>query len=1010
MSAGGGARIAASDTARLVDLAVAASPTPLSIDTLLGWNVTRPSELWGLLSAAQAEGRVAQVEPGHFAFGDPARRDEVLACAAAEDWSVLLDSPERISWAMAAATAAAAERRFTAAGAILRALVTAERRDAFPGGERGWLAVVLQSLRLFRAMYGLPVALLEEAAAVAVAQGDLGSQGVLYGALATAKLRDGEVEEARNHLARAREAAQACDGAIRTEIQMYLSVGLVFEGRLREGIESFEELLGDVPEDVGALIEPSSPAPAMTLLVLATAYWGSGQVPRALDLVHRIRAFGADRDIPALEHQADLFASIAHATRGDYEAARTHAERAHAFYSVAGADPIHLWFSATSLAAVRAWEGRHGEVPALITRGLEARRQAGWPWLAGTAVVALLEQLEIEGIQIEGFQLGPELDRILAGPSCYWHGVAHRYRARQLARAARDEAGLSEARGHLEKALALLRGAGAGYELTRALTDATALARQGGRDEEAARLGAELREAAARSPTPAAETQGGLPARLTGVLLELGRFGSLAARREGTWGEIAARLCRVLGAERCAIVEAGESPRLLGVRGGSGPWREALLSLLRGRAPTAAAALPPPEVAGETAAGQLLAVPFAAEGRSGWACLENRYGAPSIGPRDEELLDVLSVQLGILLGNVALWQELVRARERLEEENRYWRSTGSATAPGSPIVGDSPALQEVLGLVGRVASAMTPVLVTGETGVGKELIASEIHRQSPRREGPFIAVHVAAFAPGLVASALFGHERGAFTGATEQAKGRFELADGGTLFLDEVGELSPEDQVRLLRVLQEGTFERVGGTRALRSDFRLLAATNRDLEAEVRARRFREDLYFRLAGFPIRVPPLRERREEIPTLALFFMERASRGRGVRFEGIGEADMRRMLECPWPGNVRELEHVIERAVILSEPPRLQIPPLDGAAVRALARVPALERNEWVTLAEAERRYVAQVLHHARGRITGAGGAAEILGMKPSTLHFRIRKLGLLDELRQARAREGSSRVA
>ncbi|HEY6001756.1 MAG TPA: sigma 54-interacting transcriptional regulator, partial [Anaeromyxobacter sp.] len=276
----------------------------------------------------------------------------------------------------------------------------------------------------------------------------------------------------------------------------------------------------------------------------------------------------------------------------------------------------------------------------------------------------------------------------------------------------------------------------------------------------------------------------------------------------------------------------------------------------------------------------------------------------------------------------------------------------------------------------------------------------------PRREGPFIAVHVAALAPGLVASALFGHERGAFTGATEQAKGRFELAHGGTLFLDEVGELSPEDQVRLLRVLQEGAFERVGGPRAIRSDFRLVAATNRDLEAEVRGGRFREDLYFRLAAFPLQVPPLRERREEIPTLALFFMERAARARGVRFEGVGEADMRRMLEYAWPGNVRELEHVIERAVVLSEPPRLRIPPLE-AATRSAAEPPARAepRRAWVSLAEAERRYIAEVLHHVRGRITGSGGAAEVLDLKPSTLNFRIRKLGLVDEVRRARDRKG-----
>jgi transcriptional regulator with GAF, ATPase, and Fis domain len=602
-----------------------------------------------------------------------------------------------------------------------------------------------------------------------------------------------------------------------------------------------------------------------------------------------------------------------------------------------------------------------------------------------------------------------------------WRGTAARYRARQLARAPRSEEDLRKVRELLDESIALLDEAGAGYELARALDDAAALARGGGRAQDAARLRAELRGAAAHTALPTSlsaelgrATAGpgacsctGACGRIAGIVVELGRLGSLGAHHEGTWGEIAARLCRALGAERCALVETGDPVRLLAVRGGTGAWRDAVLALLRERAPASVETLPAPETPGDAATGRLLVVPFASEGRSGWACLENRYRAPGMGLEHPELLDVLSAQLGILLGNVALWQELASARERLEEENRYWRSTRPATAPGSRIVGDSPALRAVLELVARVAPTATAVLVTGETGVGKELVASEIHRQSPRRQGPFIPVHVASFSPGLVASGLFGHERGAFTGATEQAKGRFELAHGGTLFLDEIGELSPEDQVRLLRVLQEGTFERVGGTRPIRSDFRLVAATNRDLQAEVRAGRFREDLYFRLAAFPLHVPPLRERREEIPTLALFFMERASRARSVRFEGIGEADMRRMLEYAWPGNVRELEHVIERAVVLSEPPRLRIPPLDAATrtVRA-APAPAAAR-ELVTLAEAERRHVAQVLRHVRGRITGAGGAAEILGLKPSTLNFRIRKLGLEDEVRRARASARSS---
>jgi transcriptional regulator with GAF, ATPase, and Fis domain/tetratricopeptide (TPR) repeat protein len=994
----------ASDPATLVELALAAAPGPLSIDTLVGWNLARPADLWKVLGAARGEGRIHEDAAGSFAFADPGRRDEALARATPAEWAALLDTPERISWAIEAARSAAVRQRFDLAAGIFRALVARKPRETFPDGARGWLAIVLQSLRLIRAMTGLSNADLEEAMSAAIALGDVGAQGVLHGALGAAALRDGNRDLAREHLAHARDAAVACTGPVRAEIHMYLAIGLVLQGRMREAVETFEALLGDVPEDVASLIEPSSSAPATGLFVVSVAYGRTGQAPRALDLIHRIRLFGTEGGLVALEREADLFAGMAHAEMDDLAAAADHAERAFAFYRATASDPFHLWYASQLLAAVRGWQGRYDEVPGILSTGVGVRAVSGWPWLAGSFVLALLEELEIRRIEVPGFDLGAELDQFLSAPNVIWRGVAHRYRARQLARAPHGH-DAREIREHLERAVELLREAGAGYDLARALDDAAALARGGGRAGDAERLGAELREAAASSPRAAAA---GSPARLTGILLELGRLGSIASRNEGAWGEIAARVCRTLAAERCALVEAGEPPRLLGVRGGTGAWREAVAALAASRAPAHAEAVPAPATAGDDAPGQLLVVPFAAEGRSGWACIETRALAPLVGPEDGELLEVLSTQLGILLGNVALWHELARARERLEEENRYWRSTTPATSPGSRIVGDSPALRRTLELVSRVAPSTAAVLVTGETGVGKELVASEIHRQSARRRGPFIPVHVASFSPGLVASGLFGHERGAFTGATEQAKGRFELADGGTLFLDEVGELSPEDQVRLLRVLQEGTFERVGGTRAIRSDFRLVAATNRDLEAEVRAGRFREDLYFRLAAFPIRVPPLRERREEIPTLAYFFMERASRSRGVRFEGIGEADMRRMLEYAWPGNVRELEHVVDRAVLLSEPPRLHIPPLDAATRAAQPAPAAADGPALVTLAEAERRHVARVLRHVHGRITGAGGAAEILGLKPSTLNFRIRKLGLEDEVKRARTRAGRAR--
>ncbi|HET7824676.1 MAG TPA: sigma-54 dependent transcriptional regulator, partial [Anaeromyxobacter sp.] len=963
----------APDTGRVLEVVLATAPAPLSMDTLVSWNLARPAELFAFLTTSELAGAVSQPAPGHFALQDPARRHAALARATPADWSAFLSAPDRLAWAIEAGRAAAATQRPEVAGPVFRALIASKPRDAFPGGERAWLQIVLQGLRLFRTMTGIADADLEDAVSLAVSLGDIAAQGVLHGALAAAALRDGKTDDARRHLALAREAGRASSGPLRAEIHMYLAIGLVLQGRPRDGVDAFEELLGDVPEDIESLIEPSSSAPATGLFVIALAYARAGQVPRALDLVHRIRSFGRERGLAAVEREADAFAAIVHLEIHDFAAAREHAERAYAFYVETRRDLVHVWYAAQALACVRAWEGRHAEVPAILAAGLEARFASRWPWIASSCVFGLLEELEVEGIRLDGLRLEEELERLLAWNNPTWRGIGHRFRARQLARAPRGDEDLRAVREHLERSIAYLREAGATHELSRAIADAAGLARGGGRADDALRLEAQLREGATRTCTcegcacHSAAHDG--HARLTGVLLELGRLGTLAERREGTWGEIAARLCRALAAERCAIAERGDPPALLGLRGGNAAWREAVLAVLRERAPDAVAALPAPAIPGETASGQLLVVPFAAEGRAGWACIENRYGAPAVGPADRELLEVLSVQLGVLLGNVALWQALASAREQLEEENRYWRSTRPATAPGSRIVGDSPALRGVLELVARVAPTTTSVLVTGETGVGKELVASEIHRQSPRRDGPFIAVHVASLSPGLVASGLFGHERGAFTGATEQAKGRFELANGGTLFLDEVGELSGEDQVRLLRVLQEGAFERVGGTRAIRSDFRLVAATNRDLQAEVRAGRFREDLYFRLAAFPLRVPPLRERLEEIPTLALFFMERAARARGARFEGIGEADMRRMLEYPWPGNVRELEHVIERAVVLSEPPRLRIPPLDAAtrapsvgAATAAAAARGNHRRDWVSLAEAERRYIADVLHH------------------------------------------------
>ncbi len=301
-------------------------------------------------------------------------------------------------------------------------------------------------------------------------------------------------------------------------------------------------------------------------------------------------------------------------------------------------------------------------------------------------------------------------------------------------------------------------------------------------------------------------------------------------------------------------------------------------------------------------------------------------------------------------------------------------------------VGQSPAWRDVLRQVALVAPTDSTVLIRGETGTGKELVAREIHRQSRRRDRPFVAVHCAALSPELIASEMFGHEKGAFTGAAQRRPGRFELADSGTLFLDEVGELPPEIQVKLLRVLQERTFERVGGTKMVRVDVRILAATNRDLEQARREGRFRDDLFFRLNVFPLLVPPLRERKEDIEPLLRYFLEKLARKAGKRFAHVDFQAVARCLEYSWPGNVRELENLVERGVILCPEPVFTLNPLAQAETAA----PGSDRTPLQAIIRAQ---VVRALKRSGGKIYGADGAAAFLGLKPSTLQAKMKRFGI-----------------
>jgi formate hydrogenlyase transcriptional activator len=373
--------------------------------------------------------------------------------------------------------------------------------------------------------------------------------------------------------------------------------------------------------------------------------------------------------------------------------------------------------------------------------------------------------------------------------------------------------------------------------------------------------------------------------------------------------------------------------------------------------------------------------------------------------KDAEFLQEVANQVALALENMRAYEEVAALKTRLEKENIYLQEEIRSEHNFEEIVGNSPALISVLRSVDQVAATGSTVLILGETGTGKELIARAIHDRSNRKERTLVKVNCSAISAGLVESELFGHTKGAFTGALERRTGRFELADGGTIFLDEVGELPMETQVKLLRILQEREFEPVGSSRPIKVDVRVIAATNRDLKQAMQDGRFRSDLFYRLNVFPVQVPPLRDRRSDIHLLVKFFLGRFSMKFGKRIDVIPQPTLDRLVSYAWPGNIRELENVIERAFVLSRGPVLELEyELESAPASSvgehIAETLAAEvlpvdgsPSQLPTLKEVERNHILTALKLASGVIEGPKGAAKILNLHPNTLRHRIEKFGI-----------------
>jgi len=395
-----------------------------------------------------------------------------------------------------------------------------------------------------------------------------------------------------------------------------------------------------------------------------------------------------------------------------------------------------------------------------------------------------------------------------------------------------------------------------------------------------------------------------------------------------------------------------------------------------------------------------ICTPVTNQGRLlGTLYLENRLARGAFTAERTEILQILSAQAAVAIENASLFAEIHQLKDRLQAENVYLQEEIRTQHNFEEIVGNSPLLLDALSKVERVATTDSTVLILGETGTGKELFARALHGRSARKGRPLVKVNCGAIAAGLVESELFGHVKGAFTGALQKRVGRFELAHGGTIFLDEVGELPLETQVKLLRVLQEQEFEPVGSSRTVRVDVRIIAATNRDLQEALQQGRFRADLLYRLNVFPITVPPLRQRRADIALLVSFFLTTLSKKLGKPLTGFSRPSMDGLLRYDWPGNVRELQNLVERAAIVARSPVLEVEvPLLGQEDGASAHGAGADGMSSAgaappTLEQLERRYIIDVLRRTRGVVEGDRGAASILDLHPNTLRSRIKKLGI-----------------
>ncbi len=771
---------------------------------------------------------------------------------------------------------------------------------------------------------------------------------------------------------------------------------LCWKGRVAEAIKRYEEVIGNLEK------LPSDEATLRACALLGWCFGICGKTARGIGLIKNVIEKTEELGLHRIKNYAEIMAVMT------LLEAR-HVQDAESYLGRILKEPkdnleyFVIWMALRAKAYVLFKRGEFKESLRYLEKAQEHSEGYGWPLYRGSWNLECIEGLEANGRVHPKINLESEIELLLKWPDIYMKGVALRYSAKQRLNTDGDRKLIIR---DLKKSLNLLVRSGASLETAKTkIMLARHLLKEGGkkRAQNLLRDAWEVISPVYKDLYPKDLKKYILDSdreeRIIKTIVEVGNSLGTVRDRKTLLDQIISLIMDFTAAERGGVflstdkgldMVAGRNlnldmvkskkfkPNFRIIKNVARSGEEVVhgIGQVKGLKREAL-----PE------ADWIICSPIILKSRVlGVFYLDSDNAAGALTPQDLILLGAINNQIAISLDNARAYEEISRLKDRLKEETRFFRMEPSSSLSSDKIIGKSDAISEVLNDMEKVAPTDSSVLIIGETGVGKEVIARGIHQLSTRSEGPLIPVNLASLSENLIPSELFGHERGAFTGADRKRIGRLELAHEGTLFLDDVQNIPLDIQAKLLRALEEKGFERVGGTESIHSDFRLLAATNVPLEDLTGKGLFRLDLFYRLNVFPIHVKPLRERKEDIPLLVLHFLEMyKKRFSKDQIRGISNVNMNRLVEYPWSGNVRELKHIIERAVILSEGRSLSLPSL-----MAYKRKDE-NSNKPVTMNEMERSHIVSTLEKCGWQVSGDRGAAKLLDLKPQTLYSKMRRL-------------------